>query len=136
MVAVRATLDGTEAELSASWPDASFKDVLENITVKAGVLAKESTKPVCRVYREQEHIGMYVKTMIYHWLRLRAVYTLTQLKQVTHTLGQRGQTVQRETRSIIKEYLSEAAVSMDTLSVADMMMAGDFVTRPPAIMNC
>ena len=32
MDAVRQTLNGTEAELSASWPDATFKDVVESLT--------------------------------------------------------------------------------------------------------
>ena len=43
---VRQLLDDTDYELSPSWPDMHFKDMLETITVKAGVLSKETTNPV------------------------------------------------------------------------------------------
>ena len=124
MATVRATLADTDVELSSSWPDASFKDVLEAVTVKAGVLVKESTNPVRRLYRDQEFIGMYVKTMVYHWLRLRAVYTLSHMKQAMNTLAQRAQTIQKAARNVLQTALPQAVVPFGAVTVADVMLAG------------
>ena len=91
---VRKLLEGTEYALSDSWPDQHFKDVLQCITVTAGVLNKESSNPVRRLLGEQDAIGFYAREMTALWLRLRAVFSLTKMKQMTNTLGQRGQTIE------------------------------------------
>ena len=121
---VRKLLDGTDFELSASWPDLHFKDMLLSITVTAGVLHKEASNPVRRLLRDQVAIGRYAHEMTGIWLRLRAVYPLATLKQMTHTLGQRGQTIQQAARRLLHEALPDASLPFGAITTADVMLAG------------
>ena len=121
---VRKLLDGTEFELSASWPDMQFKDMLQCITVTADVLNKESSGPVRRLLQDQIAIGHYAKEMTGIWLRLRAVFSLTTLKQMTHTLGQRAQTIQQAARRLLHEALPKANLPFGAITAADVMIAG------------
>ena len=49
IVEVRKLLDGTDFELSASWPDLHFKDMLMSFAVTDGVLHKELSNRVRRL---------------------------------------------------------------------------------------
>ena len=92
---IKQALDDTEFELSASWPDTSFKDFVDSVVFKAGVLKKPSTNIPRRLVAEQVSVGTYIHKMVQLWLRVRAMHDLTTLKNETHTLAQRGQSIQR-----------------------------------------
>lgn len=124
---IRQALDATKHELSASWPDAHFRDVLDRLLVKSGVVAKNpnrATNPTRRLAKDQGNLAMFLKAMLAMWLRLWAVFKLDVLKSKTYELAQRAQTIQRAAINSVRVQLPEVPVAIGALSIADVMLAG------------
>ena len=68
---IRQTLDGSPFELATSWPDMHFREVLEFLLVKPGIVSKNlnrSTNPTRRLEQEQLDLTNCVKAMLSFWL--------------------------------------------------------------------
>ena len=128
-------LDGTDAELEASWPDMYFKDVVQQTMIDTGVVKKNSDtthNPNRRLMSEQDSLGAFMCEMVRLWLRARAFHAAEPLAEWVAELAAKAATIQDASRNALQaswRFLfspSAAGVSKRHRTVSLLILSKDF----------
>ena len=134
---IKATFEKTGKGLSASWPDLGFRDFLDSVMIKPGVVSPDagtSHNPLHRLRLEQDRIVEYAKAMVPLWLHIRALTDLEELMKMTAELAQQARTIEGATRNKFQQHMPHYPIFCGALTIADVMLAG-FKFHCRAVVN-
>ena len=127
VVAITEIFKGTSGELEESWPGLSFKKVLAEVVLEAGVMDATTARghnPLRRTAHEQKLLADYARHMVKLWLKVRATTSLAELQERTEDLRDLAHATQSAAIWSLQAVHKTDPVYVGPVGAADIMMSG------------